>query len=174
MAGHMNILPKMADKYGLAEFAERVQQTGIQVGLFQNARLSSEDSRYCKDEWKVKPSLSEKYATTETWFGKTHYVMCPTTEYFEVLYNRQAEFAWAGINFMQLDQIGAAPSFLCFGKNHGHSSPATAWKEGYLDGYLKNMSGAQRAIRNLVLDGRRMGRSLSVCTGIAQSENVRK
>ena len=132
---------KMADKYGLAEFAERVQQTGIQVGLFQNARLSSEDSRYCKDEWKVKPSLSEKYATTETWFGKTHYVMCPTTEYFEVLYNRQAEFAWAGINFMQLDQIGAAPSFLCFGKNHGHSSPATAWKEGYLDGYLKNMSG---------------------------------
>lgn len=132
---------EMVDKYGLAEFAERVQQTGIQVGLFQNARLSSEDSQYCKDEWKIQPSLSEKYPTTETWFSKTHYVMCPTTEYFEVLYERQAEFAWAGINFMQLDQIGAAPSFLCFGKDHGHSSPATAWKEGYLDGYLKNMSG---------------------------------
>lgn len=131
---------KMVDKYGLAEFAERVQQTGIQVGLFQNSRLSSEDSQYCKEEWKIKPSMFEKHSTTETWFSKTHYVMCPTTGYFDVLFERQTEFAWAGINFMQLDQIGAAPSFLCFGKNHGHSSPATAWKEGYLDGYLKNMS----------------------------------
>ncbi len=129
------------DKYGLAEFVERVQTTGLQIGFFQNARLASPDSQWSKEEWMIRPAVSEKYATTETWFGKTFSVMCPATEYFDALYERQSEFAWAGLNFMQLDQIGAAPSFLCFGKNHGHSTPATAWKEGYLDQYLSKMSG---------------------------------
>ena len=34
-------------------------------------------------------------------------------------------------DFLQLDQIGAAGGFLCFDSNHGHSTPALAWTQGY-------------------------------------------
>ena len=47
---------------------------------------------------------------------------------------------------VQLDQIGAAWSVLCFDKSHGHRTPATAWAEGYTH-MLKEVRSAVRKVK---------------------------
>ncbi|MGN1099117.1 MAG: DUF6259 domain-containing protein [Christensenellales bacterium] len=125
----------IGDAEGLAAFIESVQISGMQLGFYTNARLGSDTSSYGMAkirEWKVKPANNAPIADTEDWWLYHYYVMCPGADgYYDAYFSRLEEFADAGLDFAQLDQIGAADSFLCFDKTHSHSLPQYAWSEGY-------------------------------------------
>ena len=136
----------IGDKNGLAEFIDRIHSLGdMQVGFYTNCRLGSQNSELLDSSWKVQAANGESLPDYETWWNNTYNIMCPSTAFLDLTFERQKEFAEAGLDFMQLDQIGAAHSFLCFGEDHGHSTPATAWTEGYSE-YLEKISGLTKEL----------------------------
>lgn len=118
---------------GLERLSRHMRNLGMQVGYYTNARLGNIKLPIYDQiqQWMVKPEegrdIREIYGAE--WFE----ILCPMAEGFIQLMEEKAREMTSRYNadFFQLDQIGAAQCYLCFDKTHGHSTPATAWAEGY-------------------------------------------
>lgn len=123
----------MGGSEGLKLLSSHMKNMGMQVGYYTNSRLGNINSPISDsiEEWKVKPA--DKMKIREKYGGEWFEILCPAAEGFIRLTEEKARELTSDYHadFIQLDQIGAARSFLCFDQSHGHKTPASAWAEGY-------------------------------------------
>lgn len=135
----------MGGSEDLIQLTEFMDTLGMQVGFYTNARLGNITSLISDEiqQWKVKPE--DGVETLERYGGEWFEVLCPMAEGFiEIMEDKARELTGTyHADFIQLDQIGAAKSFLCFDASHGHTSPATAWAEGYAE-FITRVTAAGR------------------------------
>lgn len=75
----------------------------------------------------------ERYGT-----GLDYYAMCRKDLAFQdILLEAVERLVYAGIDGLWFDQMMEMPAYLCFDKNHGHHTPATAYAEGYQEIFEK-------------------------------------
>ncbi len=136
----------MGGSAGMHALVDGMHAQGLIASFYLNARLANynSDSLKAHPDWEVLKT-GERYR--EHYGDQDFTVMCPATEGFRKhmigeAMRIAAEYHGDGV---QLDQIGAAPSLLCFNPEHGHSTPATAWGEGY-PRMLREMRSACRAV----------------------------
>lgn len=123
----------MGGSGALQALTGHMRSLGMQVGFYTNARLGNVASPRREEiaGWRVLPedgvNIQERYGGE--WFD----ILCPAAQGFiDCLSAKAGELAGEyGASFVQLDQVGAARSYLCFDPSHGHSSPADAWGEGF-------------------------------------------
>lgn len=73
----------------------------------------------------------EKYGTAP---NRTFSAMCPKSDiWIRQLNNRVMDLRMKGADGIWWDQMMEMDAVLCYNSNHGHSSPATAFSEGYAD-----------------------------------------
>lgn len=125
----------MGGSEGLAKLSSLMDALGMQVGYYTNARLGNIKSPIYDEilQWMVKPEDGLKIR--ERYGGEWFEILCPMAEGFiEIMEDKARDLAGVyHADFIQLDQIGAAQSYLCFDAAHGHTSPATAWAQGYAE-----------------------------------------
>jgi Domain of unknown function (DUF6259) len=125
--------PDMGGVDGLKALISGMHDAHMLVTLYLNARLANVNgpALAAHPEWKVlegePPYWREKYGDQE------FQVMCPASRGFQGKMRTEVlrvarDYRGDGV---QLDQIGAATTLLCFDRAHGHRTPATAWAEGY-------------------------------------------
>ncbi len=125
--------PAMGGEEGLKRLVDGMHQAHMLVTFYLNARLANVHgpALAAHPEWKVLegvgPQWREKYGDQE------FQVLCPASRGFEEKMRREVlrvarDYHGDGV---QLDQVGAASTLLCFDRTHGHRTPATAWAEGY-------------------------------------------
>ncbi|NLG25992.1 MAG: hypothetical protein GX558_11585, partial [Clostridiales bacterium] len=123
----------MGGPEGLRTLTGFMRGLGMQVGFYTNARLGNIKSpEYQRTStWKIVPEADRNIR--ERYGGEWFDILCPAAPGFiECLADKAAELAGQyNADFVQLDQVGAARSYLCFDESHGHTSPADAWAEGY-------------------------------------------
>ncbi len=123
----------MGGAAGLKRLAEAGRRLGMQVGYYMNGRLVNVRAPFYTEHPEALVRKAEGVRSTERYGGEEFEVLCPHAEvYIRQLEDRVAELTRDfGADSIQLDQVGAAPGLLCFDSSHGHSTPATAWAEGY-------------------------------------------
>lgn len=125
----------MGGTEGLKELSSLMDDLGMQVGYYTNARLGNIKSPIYDEIqlWMVRPEDGVK--TRERYGGEWFEILCPMAEGFiRIMEDKARELAGTyHADFIQLDQVGAAQCYLCFDATHGHTSPATAWAEGYVE-----------------------------------------
>lgn len=132
---------------GLKSLVEYAKSLDLQVGYYMNGRWVNVNSEiyHANRNWAVKPykvggntahhggytTVTPTEQVVEA-AGDTFHVLCPHTAGFvDLLTDRIMKLITDyEADFIQLDMLGAAMSFLCFDEEHGHSTPATAWSEG--------------------------------------------
>lgn len=68
----------------------------------------------------------------DTAAGLTYLAMCPSAQaYQDAIVEAATRLAKNGADGLYLDQISCMPAALCYNGDHGHSTPATAYAEGY-------------------------------------------
>jgi len=126
--------PEMGGEEGLLSLAALMQQRHLMAVYYLNARLLNQAT---SPSYKAHPVWA---ATTEsggprqeTIGGETFHVACPGCPgYRDHLAREVLRVARRyGGDGVQLDQIGAAWSVLCFDRAHGHTTPAKAWAGGH-------------------------------------------
>lgn len=137
---------RMGGEKGLLHLVNGMHRLGMLVTLYLNARLANVTSPtyLAHPGWAVE--LPGGGVVHEN-YGENFVVLCPASKGFQddliSTVDRIAK-VYHG-DGVQLDQIGAASSFLCFNPKHGHSTPATAWAQGYTE-MLKRIRSAAREI----------------------------
>ena len=123
----------MGGAAGLRRLAAAGREQGMQVGYYMNGRLVNVRTPFYAKHPEALARTAEGVHSRESYGGETFEVLCPHAEvYIRQLEDRVTELARDfSADFIQLDQVGAAPGLLCFDASHGHSTPATAWGEGY-------------------------------------------
>jgi hypothetical protein len=136
----------MGGEAGLHALVDGMHAAGLIASFYLNARLANYNSATLKahPDWEVR-KIGPRYL--EHYGDQDFTVLCPATEGFRKhmigeAMRIAAEYHGDGV---QLDQIGAAGSMLCFNPAHGHSTPATAWGEGY-PRMLREMRATCRAV----------------------------
>ncbi len=137
----------MGGREGLLALADRMRELGLLGFYYLNARLLNLTSVSYRThpDWAAITRTGEP--RTEQLGGEFFQVACPGAPGYqrqmadEVL-RVARDYGGAGV---QLDQIGAAWSVLCFDKTHGHKTPATAWAEGHME-LLEGVYKGARAI----------------------------
>ncbi len=80
----------------------------------------------------------------DTAAGLCYLAMCPSAQaYQEAIVEAATRLAKNGADGLYLDQISCMPAALCYNAEHGHSSPATAYAEGY-DSILQKITAVMR------------------------------
>jgi hypothetical protein len=135
----------MGGEEGLKNTVAEMHKMGLLAIFYLNARLGDYNSPTLQahPEWEVE--LANGQRTKEGYGGETFAVMCPAVPGWQEHMRQQilrVERDYHG-DGVQLDQVGAAWSFLCFNPAHGHRTPATAWTEGY----TKMLRDSQRETR---------------------------
>ncbi|MBQ7455335.1 MAG: hypothetical protein IJS53_02725 [Clostridia bacterium] len=65
-------------------------------------------------------------------YGLNYYAMCPCADdYIDAIAEGVERVLAAGADGAFLDQLMEMPAMLCYNPTHGHTSPATAYHEGY-------------------------------------------
>lgn len=128
-----NISEVMGGKEEMRKMSAEFKIDGMLVGYYMNGRLGADSSEVLKQNqhWRVKVADGEQ--VMEKYGDERFYPLCPHSEgYIKHLKDKVVELAeqYHG-DFVQLDQIGAAPGLLCFDCSHGHATPASAWSKGY-------------------------------------------
>ncbi|MCC6727932.1 MAG: hypothetical protein IT208_01180 [Chthonomonadales bacterium] len=124
---------EMGGETGLRALVDAMHGMGLLASFYLNARLANHDSPTlaAHPEWETVMSGGQRWR--ETYGDQSFALLCPAAPGFrehmleEVL---RVENVYGGQG-VQLDQVGAASSVLCFNRGHGHRTPATAWGEGY-------------------------------------------
>ncbi len=140
-----------SDAMGGVEGLKRTLRTMREIGmigvLYLNARLAAVGSPTLArhPEWEVRQEGDKRWI--EQYGDGRFVVLCPSAPGWQAHLREEALRAVReyGTDGVQLDQIGAASSMLCFDRRHGHSTPATAWGEGY-----------PRLLRDLQRDARKL------------------
>ena len=143
----------MGGRSGLIEALKGMKDIGMIPGLYLNARLANVTSPtfLAHPDWEVRMGNGQRW--TEGYGNQKFALMCPGSAEWRAHLKHEAlrcvgEY---GAEFVQLDQIGAASSVLCFNPNHGHRTPATAWGEGY-PALLKEIQTEARKLNPLFWD----------------------
>jgi hypothetical protein len=118
---------------GLKALVTNMHGMGMLATFYLNARLANVASPtlVAHLDWQAHLPNGEIYR--ETYGDQSFTLLCPASKGFQQhLVGEVLKVARDyGGDGAQLDQIGAAHSVLCFDRTHGHSTPATAWAEGY-------------------------------------------
>jgi|GEM_PF-677882 len=143
----------MGGASALTKAIDDIHALGGVVHLYATGRLLMEDSDIYKTDgiaWQAMPEGKPNY---EIWpkppgsYSDRYVVMCPYTKgwqnYVRDFLVRFAEEYHA--DGAQVDQVSCATSLLCHDSTHGHSSPSTAWGEGYIE-LLKTAREAYRSV----------------------------
>lgn len=132
---------------GLKHTLRTMREIGMISVLYLNARLAALESPTLArhPEWEVRQEGGKRWI--EQYGDGKFVVLCPSAPGWKAHLREEVlrtvrEYGTDGV---QLDQIGAASSMFCFSREHGHSTPATAWGEGY-----------PRFLRDLQRDARRI------------------
>jgi hypothetical protein len=125
--------PDMGGIEGLKNAVAGIHKMGLLALFYLNARVANYHSPTLQahPEWEVQ--LANGQRTREHYGAENFVVLCPAVSGWQEHMRQQilrVERNYRG-DGVQLDQIGAAWSFLCFNPAHGHRTPATAWAEGY-------------------------------------------
>jgi hypothetical protein len=135
------LLPEMGDTTDLASSIEQAHGYNVAVGVYVNSRLADTEADMYKDhgrEWIVRGKSRELGTPTiETFdlFYGNHATMCPAAQGWQNCLVEQ--FTRAIKNYrldgLFIDQTGSYYAELCYNRDHGHSTPATAWGPGNLE-----------------------------------------
>ncbi len=143
----------MGGRNGLIAALKGMRDIGSIPGLYLNARLANVTSTtfLAHPDWEVRMGNGQKYS--EQYGNQKFALMCPGSSEWRAHLKGEVlrcvgEY---GAEVVQLDQIGAASSVLCFNPNHGHKTPATAWGEGY-PALLKEVQAEARKLNPLFWD----------------------
>ena len=138
---------EMGGEDGLLKLAAGLRANRLLAVYYLNARLLNVTSKSYRlhPEWAV---LTQDGPRREPISTEVFHVACPASPGYQChLENEVLRVASRyGGDGVQLDQIGAAWSVLCFDKSHGHRTPATAWAEGYTH-MLKEVRSAVRKVK---------------------------
>lgn len=97
-----------------------MEQAAIKTKGFSNTLQKSDYMNYM---------IQESYGT-----GTYYYAMCPGSALFQdALVQAVKRLRSNGIDGIWFDQLMEMPAELCYDKSHGHTSPATAYGEGYAE-----------------------------------------
>lgn len=137
---------QMGGEQQLIALVNGMHEMHMLVTFYLNARLGNvTDPTYlAHPDWAVE--LANGQHVVET-YGETFNVLCPDAKGFQqdiidTVKRIAKDYHGDGV---QLDQVGAAQSYLCFDRAHGHSTPATAWAQGY----TKMLTGVRSAARKI-------------------------
>jgi len=139
---------EMGGVEGLKHTLSTMRELGMISALYLNARLAAIDSPTLAKhpESEIQQEGSKRWV--EQYGDGRFVVLCPSAPGWRS--HLQEEVLRAvreyGTDAVQLDQIGAASSMFCFNPQHGHSTPATAWGEGY-PRFLRELQRHARRIR---------------------------
>ena len=133
----------MGGEAGFIQGLEELHAEGGKAIVYLNAHMSDIQSQWynTKNEDGVKNGEAcatrkadgTVYEETYPTSGKAVDVaMCPASEAFQkAIVTAADKVRAAGTDAIYLDQITEMRSYLCFDPNHGHTTPATAYYEGY-------------------------------------------
>jgi hypothetical protein len=127
--------PEMGGEDGLLRLAALMKQKHLLAVYYLNARLlnpATSPSYRSHPDWAAVTESGKP--RQETIGGETFDVACPGCPgYREHITGEVLRVARRyGGDGVQLDQIGAAWSVLCYDRAHGHSTPAKAWAGGQM------------------------------------------
>jgi hypothetical protein len=132
---------------GLKQTLRTMREIGMISVLYLNARLAAVESPTLAlhPEWEVRQEGGKRWV--EQYGDGRFVVLCPSAPGWRAHLREEVLRAVReyGTDGVQLDQIGAASSMLCFNRDHGHTTPATAWGEGY-PAFLRDLQSAARRI----------------------------
>ena len=137
------ILDELGGKEGLRQCFEDMHNKGLKALIYTNIHLADTTGKWfnvVEENGKKKGENSavlkgngeffyERYPHTTP---NKYVAMCPKdinwqTKIIEVIEGVRA----LGADGAFFDQVMTNPAFLCYNKNHGHKTPATAFEEGY-------------------------------------------
>ncbi len=149
-----NPIPDLGGEKGLLKAIDLAHKSGHYLGAYVNLRLCNNETETYKKfgkKWAVLTKgpdlgvsilafgeLHEEWNRTwdkdkqgEGWFS----VMCPSAMGWQDYIVSETEKIIRDYHFdgLFLDQISSYYAELCFNRNHGHSTPATAWGRGYME-----------------------------------------
>lgn len=147
-------IPDLGGEKALIKAIDMVHQSGRYLGAYVNLRLCNNETETYKKfgkKWAVLlkgpdlgvssldfGELHEEWNKTwdrdnqsEGWFS----VMCPYAKGWQDYIVSETEKIILDYHFdgLFLDQISSYYAELCYNRNHGHSTPATAWGRGYIE-----------------------------------------
>jgi hypothetical protein len=125
--------PLMGTAEDLADLCAVVKDQGGLLALYLNARVANitNPTYLAHPEWAVRTMDGGPHI--EHYGGEAFHTLCPAAPGWQEHLAGVVDTCmrvWHA-DAVQLDQVGAAPSMLCFDPSHGHTTPATAWAEGY-------------------------------------------
>ena len=124
----------MGGEDGLLKMVARIKQNNLLAIYYLNARLLNVATSPTYQQHKDWEAITEDGKPLQEVIGsETFHVACPGSPGYREHMKREVvrvaeKYGGDGV---QLDQIGAARSVLCFDATHGHSTPASAWATGY-------------------------------------------
>ena len=137
-----NFNEAMGGESGMQRGIAMAHENGDQVVLYINLYAATNDSQWFNrmidgqkqgDLAKVKSAYGKDY--NFTWANGTDtpfYSICPGSQYFiNSIAEAVEKVAKSGADGIFFDQLMEMSSNLCFDRSHGHSTPATAYGEGY-------------------------------------------
>jgi hypothetical protein len=137
---------KMGGEQQLIDMVNGMHSLHMLATFYLNARVANVTSPtyLAHPDWAVQ--LSNGKIIHES-YGETFTVLCPGAKGFQqdlvdTVKRIAKDYHGDGV---QLDQVGAASSYLCFDRLHGHTTPATAWAQGYTK-MLREIRSAARKI----------------------------
>ncbi len=113
---------------------EKAKKNGDKIFAYINAYSVNSGSAWSKSgNLNSCAVLREDGSHQVLGFGSNSFTaMCPSAENFRKALTEAAErLAKNGVNGLFFDQLMEMPAELCFNKEHGHKTPATAYGEGY-------------------------------------------
>jgi hypothetical protein len=132
---------------GLKALVASMHGMGMIATFYLNARLANVASPTLLDHLDWQAKLPNGAIYRDRIGNQSFTLLCPGSRGFqqhligEVL-KVARDYHGDGV---QLDQVGAAGSVLCFDRSHGHTTPATAWAEGYMR-MLRDIRKASREV----------------------------
>ncbi len=118
---------------GLRALVASMHGMGMLATFYLNARLANVASPTLAAHLDWQAHLPNGAIYRERYGNQSFTLLCPGSRGFQKHLTAEVlkvarDYGGDGV---QLDQIGAANSVVCFDRTHGHATPATAWGEGY-------------------------------------------
>jgi len=150
-----DIDPEMGGEEALKESIRRIHERGKQVTLYYNGQLiDTNGTRYWPDTGRFVSTINHDRKFITLRYGK-FFSSGPKRPFGkgcyrnEVWCNRLMALAMKthelGADGLLYDQVGVAPSMLCYGEGHGHPVPAVVYERDRL-AILKRVSDAMEVI----------------------------
>lgn len=126
---------------GFRQAAEAIHENGGQIMMYMNNHLADTASN-----WYQTPNAEGKpigldcavrrpdggVYHEEYWTGLDYIAMCPSAQpWIDVNADAVRRLRENGTDAIWLDQMMEMPSALCYNRDHGHDTPATAFNQGY-------------------------------------------